>query len=230
MMRLTHLASLPVLLVLTATGCTQQGDEAEELLDAQELASFREEVTEALDEIQAELSEMQSQIAPLAEDSWNSLTSTTERATTEMRADLDRLATATAEEARAIQRAAAERLAELEAEMTRTEISSATSADSLVATANSRLLSLESDINTIAERSMVPPEDATMEGEMATAHDDALDLQVRVAEIRANLTEVAPEEAEEAFVATREEIGSDIADLTQDVRKKWYEQQWGLES
>jgi hypothetical protein len=230
MMRLTHLASLPVLLVLPATGCTQQGDEAEELLDAQELAAFRDEVTEALVEIQAELSEMQAQIAPLAEDSWNSLTSTTERATTEMRADLDRLATATAEEARAIQRAAAERLAELEAEMTRTEISSATSADSLVATANSRLLSLESDINTIAERSMVPPEDATMEGEMATAHDDALDLQVRVAEIRANLTEVAPEEAEEAFVATREEIGSDIADLTQDVRKKWYEQQWGLES
>jgi hypothetical protein len=42
--------------------------------------------------------------------------------------------------------------------------------------------------------------------------------------------EVTTEEAEEAFVASREELGSEIAQLTREVRRKWYEQQWGLES
>jgi hypothetical protein len=232
-MRLSkHLAALPFLLALAAGGCSPQGDadSTEGVLDREELLTFHEEVTRALDDIHSELSAMQEQIAPMAEDSWTSLTATTERATDEMLADLDRLASATAEEARAIQRAAAERLAELEAEMTRSEISSALTADSLVATASNQLIALESDIHSIAEGMVTETGDVPVVGGIQAAEDDPMVLRERLAEIRADLNEVANEEAEEAFVASREELGSDIAQLTHEVRRKWYEQQWGLDS
>jgi len=225
-----HLAAIPVLFAIIGAGCAPTGDRpSEDYVGQEELVSFRAEVSEALAGIESQLSQLQDRIQPEVQDSWSNITSNTQAATAEMRADLDRLSTATAEEAREIQRAAAERLAELEADMTRTEISSAVTSDSLVAMASSQLNALESDIRTMAEAAMPASGEAIPVGAAESAHSEAIDLQARLSEIRSNLAVVPTDTAPEAFVTAREELGSEIAALTQDVRQRYYERQWGVE-
>lgn len=223
-LRLLPLLALPVWVACAP----EQNESEEEIVDAYNAEQFRTEVTSALNEIQAELSALQERVEPAVEESWNELTSSTQSASSEIMSELDRLATATADEARAIQQAAAERLAELEAEVVRAEISSVAERDSLVTVANDHLSNLEEDIASLA--SLEP--DMTGETMPSTTIpveiDEQAALQERLGNVRTSVAEAAGG-TEEDFEEIRENISTDIAQLTEEVRRRWYEGQWGVQ-
>jgi hypothetical protein len=232
---------LGVAIVLSTFACAPGADEPEEMPEdtnpsptSQEFAEFRGEVTESFDEIRAELAEMRESVQAESAETWEELSGSAQRASDEVMADLDRLGDATAEEARQIQRAAGDRLAELEAEVARRDVENSPDPASLIEAMNERLAALEADLDAIWAESgaeivdTVPPPPGTPTDQSMVSDQEIFDLRARLVEMRAELDRIATATGAE-FDAAREDLGEDVAELTREVCREWYETQWGLD-
>jgi len=218
-----------------APGADEPSDEvAEETPPAptsQEFAEFRGEVMDSFDEIRSELAEMRDSVRTETAETWEELSGAAERASDEVMADLDRLGQVTAEEANQIQVATGERLADLEAEVARRDVENSPDPASLIEAMNVRLAELESDLDAIlADTGLdtVPPSPGTPSDQSMMSEQEIFELRTRLIEVRAELERIAMATGAE-FDAAREELGEEVAELTRDVRREWYEVQWGLE-
>jgi hypothetical protein len=208
---------------------------------SQEFAEFRGEVMESFEEIRAELAEMRDSVQAEGAETWEELSGSAERASDEVMAAIERLENATAEEAREIQSATGDRLAELEAEVARRDVQNSSDPGSLIEAMNERLAELEADLDAIWAESggtgAVPPPPGAPTPETPTpstpsdqsmSEQEFFDLRTRLIEVRSELERIAIATGAE-FDAAREDLGEEVAELTRDVRREWYEARWGLE-
>jgi hypothetical protein len=206
-------------------------DEVEPTTTSQELEEFRGEVAESFDEIRAELAEMREAVQAESAETWEDLSGSAERASDEVMADIERLRTATAEEAEQIQTAAGDRLAELEAEVARRDVENSPDSGSLIEAMNERLTELEADLDAIGAHTgmgATPPPPGTPTDQSMVTEQEIMDLRTRISDARAELEQAAMATGAE-FEAAREELGEELAELTRDVRREFYEVRWGLD-
>jgi hypothetical protein len=191
-------------MVLLTFACAPGADEPEEMPEdatpsptSQEFAEFRGEVMESFDEIRAELAEMRDSVQAESAETWEELSGSAQRASDEVMADLDRLGSATAEEARRIQVAAGDRLAELEAEVARRDVENSPDPASLIEAMNERLAELEADLDAIWADTgtgvvdTVPPPPGTPTDQSMVSDQEIFDLRARLVEVRAELDRIA---------------------------------------
>jgi hypothetical protein len=210
-------------------------DAADEVASAptsQEFAEFRGEVIETFGEIRAELAAMRDSVRVEGAEAWEDLSGSAEEASSEVMADLDRLAEATADEARQIQLSASERLATLEGEVARRDVENSPDPAALIEAMNERLAELEADLDAVWQETevvdTVPPGPETSTDQSVVSEQEIMDLRTRLIELRADLERVGTATADE-FDAARQDLGEEVAELTRDGRLEWYEARWGLE-
>jgi len=191
-----------------------------------QMMAFHAMVVNALDHIRSELAAIEDKVAPVADDSWTALAASAAEMTTKTLAVVDKIPTVSPEEARDLQIATADRLAKVEAEVARTEISVAPNADSLVNVATGHLLLLESSLHSMVRR-ILPREGAIRRLPLEASVPPA--IQSRIGRIRARIAKIANEDREDIVIEARGALCVEIANLTQLVRRKWYEGEWGLQ-
>ncbi len=200
-------------------------------VESSEFAEFRGEVVESLDEIRTELDEMRDSVRVETTEAWVELSGAAERTRDEVMADVDRMSRATAEEARQIQMSAGERLAELESEVARRDIVAADDAPSVIEAINEHLVDLEADLDALREEpapgDTIPPVSVPPDPRSLASQNDLTSMRERLAEIRMELDGITLE-SEQDFAETRDELGKEVAELTRDIRREWYEVRWGL--
>lgn len=220
----------------------------EEGPSAAELEQFRQEVTQALEAVRAELQDLQERISEEAPEEWSHLSTVAETTRDEVMADLQRLTEASAEEVKEVRRAAARRLAGLEAEVVQREVNMADDLETLRMVAEHHLAQLEDNLSEVARRSAeaLSREEQAAESQEDPAQD-ALPMQDtdrvtpdRIAEIEDEIqvlrdwvervTDLPEEELEEEyqedFETLRQDVGESMGEITRKVRALWYSTRW----
>lgn len=195
----------------------------------EELAAFRTEVGSALSQIRHELMTLQEDMAAGSREELTELSDSAAQATSDLMSDLQRLDYATAEQARAIQRAATTRLADLEGQVAEGQVAASKDADELAKVVDEQLEHLESDLDNMDQSVMSqPPTDdrgARPEGELQIAR-----LRHQIDNVRSEAVEIDGDITPAELELRRVELGDAIAELTREVRREWYTLRWELDA
>jgi hypothetical protein len=227
---------------------------------AAELEQFREEVTQALEAVRAELLELQDHISERAPEEWSYLSTVAEVTHAEVMSDLERITEAGPEEIDEVRRAAARRLAELEGEVVKREVDTADDRETLRTVVEHHLAQLEGNLAAVARQvdARTAPEEAAedpvAEPDWDRGSQDprpepggAEDVDpTRLAELQDELQVIREwldrlvgasdeeledrEVSEEEFEGLRRDLGESMAEVTRKVRALWYSTRWKVTS
>lgn len=117
-------------------------------------------------------------------------------------------------------------------------MSAAEDGASLAATLEEQLSELESDVSELESAEWadvddpdgrIPEGEAASDEESAPPDESLFGLSDRLDSVRTAMGNIE-EEGEEQFLRTRNTFGEMLGQLTQDVRRQWYQVRWDLET
>ncbi len=222
--------TLPVigLAVLLSAGCADSGRD-ETLRDeaAAAAAAWREAMSELRDDVRSTIDDVGDEIEQLDErylsasdevaESWSESRASMQEYRQGLEADLARLETATADEARELKREMAQDLEQLTERVERARLEAVESGDDFVSASRDRMGQVDRDIQTFAD------EAASLSAEGRAKASESMDgLRERAGDLDDRLDRLVDATAEE-IDEQRGDIAQELSSLTASVRRELFE-------